>query len=335
MSEDDARKSMPLRERMLEVDDATKVDLEIDLGPEDAARLSARPGASARPQAIASAAPAVVRGAGSRPPVDKVQARVLARYGSPPEAIWQAPGYYISVKSRRTQIDSELLKRGNELFEAEQDLAAALVTIARAGVLACEQLSRTAKAPYVSALAVLKERESELRAADAKMLEKVEANARSVADIEKRLGDARAELEHAKRAAGPAAKDNAKVKEAEETIRILDLERRALVLDAQRLRESENPATESARKEYTASCADFAQFLMDDVMNFGDTFAVSRHKIAQLRRVVADAKQKVELHRVARETYDAEAFERGKKVLALGIVLGALLVAVVLVVAIS
>ena len=334
MSEDDPRKSMPVRERLLEVDDAAKVELEIDLRPEDAARLSARPGVSGRPPAIASAAPAVVRGAGSRPPVDKVQARVLARYGSPPEAIWQAPGYYLSVKSRRAEIDSEVLKRGNELFEAEQELAAALVTIARAGVLACEQLSRTAKAPYVSAMAVLKERENELRAADAKMMEKVEANARGVAELEKRVGEARGELERLKRAAGPAAKDNVKVKEAEEMVRVLDVERRSLMSDAQRLRGSENPATERARKEYTASCADFAQFLMDDVMNFGDTFAVSRNKIAQLRRVVAAAEQQLELHRIARECYDADAFERGKKVLAGGVVLGALLVFVVVFVAI-
>jgi hypothetical protein len=323
---------------MLEADDGGKVELEIDLRPEDAARLSGRPGISGRP--VGSAAPAVLKISGSKPPVDKVQARVLGRFGSPPDAIWQLPGYYFGVKARLAELDAEVLKRGNELFEAEQNLSAALVTIARAGVLACEQLSRAAKAPYVSAIAVLKERENELRAADAQMMAKVEANARAVADLEKRLGDARMELERAKsverRAGGPGkGPESAKVREAEDTIKILEQERKSLVSDAKRLREAENPATERARKEYTVSCADFAQFLMDDVMNFGDTFAVSRNKIAQLRRVVVDAEQKAELHRVARETYDVEAFDKGKKVLMGAIAFGVLFLLAIAFVVIS
>jgi hypothetical protein len=326
------------RVKVLEGDDSPDLELELDLGRthSNAPVQGAMEGegartTSGRPQPLGRAIAAVQRPIA--PVVDTMEARLLAKYPQAPTKLWEYPGYAKAVKERLAELETQAAQKRTKAEDAKAQLDAALVGIARRAVTLCEGLNRAAKQPYAPTLAHLASQEAQLRAVDGERMAKVDATHERALAIAKRLRPAENDLERARTEerqasagleGGPKSASAAqakvieaahkKVLEAQAAVTILREERSKLEAEAKSIATSHDPAAEAARADYNAICADFAQFAMDDTVNFGEEFSADRVTVTNLREVAERADKDAALYRAAADSYDRDAVAKGRTV---------------------
>jgi hypothetical protein len=347
MGDDQARKG---QYRMLDVETPARgLELELDVKSKEEVRISAKPNAAASsfrpdPRGVAVAV-GIDRVALSKPPlpVDNIEAKLLGNFGPVPTAIWQLPGYARHVAARLAELDAALGTREVRARRAQKDLDDASVSLARRGVTACNALTRQARAGYLPTLEQLAKREAHLRDVDSELAGAMKEHQSKVEALEKRSEVEYAELTRARaaeRAAGgddPAAKNSPalaaakkKVAECERKLEIIRDEKNTLEQSARDLRGAASPAVEAARADYASICADLAQFIAEDRINFGAEFDDARQRLAKLREVSQAADKELALYRAATQSYDAGAVAKGKQVL-YGSIVGAALFVIVII----
>ena len=153
--------------------------------------------------------------------VDPYEARVLADYGPPPDAFWQAPLYAVRVMSRRGELRRQLRERKDEEKQSSQKAEDALVAFGervRAHVSDGPMLDRVRAA------------EDLMRSRDSALAGMMDAHRAELGAIDGRIGPSRDELTHAQReeAAAQAAREaaDADTKRADAKVKRLDIEMR-------------------------------------------------------------------------------------------------------------
>ena len=77
-----------------------------------------------------------------------------------------------------------------------------------------------------------------------------------------------------------------------------------------------DPGVAQARADFRATCADFAQFVLDDRANFGEDYEEPRARIARLRNEVLISEKQLLVHRAASNAFDDKAMATGMRVTA-------------------
>jgi chromosome segregation ATPase len=334
MGDDDDLAGRAGKMRMLQTPESSPVlELELDVKTKDEVRASMKPApvGSMRPDARGvGAALGVDRGLLSRPPppIDNIEAKLLGNFGSVPAAIWELPGYARRVKSRLAELEAAIATRDGRATKAKKELEDAAVSLARRGITTCNALSRQARAPYVATLEQIAKREAHLRDVDQALAAQMKEHQQKVEALEKRVESQLSEVLAARRelrtAGGedPNAKATPaisaarkKVQDEESKLQILRDERTSLEQSAKALRGASTPAVDAARADYASICADLAQFIVDDRMNFGEEFDDARVRIARLRETSAAAQKELSLYRAAAGSYDSAAAAKGRNVM--------------------
>jgi len=169
-----------------------KIDLDMappparSSGSLPAARLSGPP--SHRSLPAPDGAPPIETAAGD---ADPFEARALADYGPPPDALWLTPMYAFRVTKRRGELRQMLAARRAEMARAAAQSEDALVAFA-------ERVRATAEAAGWRGFANVMADEEVLRGRDSGLAVEMDAYRAELAQVDARLADVEGAFEHTK-----------------------------------------------------------------------------------------------------------------------------------------
>jgi hypothetical protein len=208
-----------------------------------------------------------------KPAVDPYEAKVLADYGAPPDAFWNAPLYAYRVMARRSSLQRELAIRK---IEAERSIKRVEEALAAFGERVRSLEKGAASSMMASGLERVRQAEELLRSRDGALAAAMDAQKGTLAEIDARLAPAEVELGHvrAELARAEAARDAADedFKRADAKLKRLDIEIRNGA--SARIAEREPLSADAAQKNQRRAAAE--------------------QKLAEVQRVVAVAQAKVD-----------------------------------------
>ncbi len=297
------------REQILDGGDLDAgIALELDMGSSE--RASPEP-ASIR-VAAAAAAPLARGPAPATPQLDPIEIRMVARFGATPDSWWATPSYVRLVRARQVELAKELTIAEQHYVAAKAALDDALVSIGQRAIAEVRNTVKGSRGSYLKTLDRLAKRETELKAIDTAVYEESEKHRDTMRTLFERIEATKTKL---------AA---SKGKDLTADLAALQQERDATERAMKMPTKSLDPEVERVRREFRATCADFAQFVLDDRANFSDDYEEPRARIARLRNAVDAEEKKVLLHDAASNAFDEKAMATGIRVMYGGIGLAVL-----------
>jgi hypothetical protein len=289
------------REQILDGGDLeSPVALELDLGPAPSSRNAPTP--PSEPSRVATAAAVDTRASlASVPDLDRVEVRMVARFGMVPESWLGTPGYVRHVRARQVELEKELRSADEEFLVSKTALDDGLIAV---GQRALSEVRGTQKArgSYLKSLDRLAKREAELKIVDKAGFEESERQRGELQALFERIEAVKRKLEATK------------TKELAAELTALQQEREVVEKAVKVPSRSQDPEVEQARKVFRAACADFASFVLEDRANFGEDYEEARARVARLKLACDAAEKKVLLLQAAQTAYDASALATGVRV---------------------
>jgi hypothetical protein len=239
--------------------------------------------------------------------VDPTAVERLADFGPRPAHWYDAPKYAQQVRARLVTLEVELKGAEKRADLGRTALDDALVTTGLRGIAWMKTTMRPARNSYLKTIDNLTKRENELKAVDATVVQNTETAREALVDVLEKINGAR--------------RANAGGVDA------LAQERDTIERSVRVPAKSLDPTIERARGDFRTACTDFARFILDDRAVFGVDFDDLRASIARLREVADAAELRLQMHGAALDAFDHGAVALGKGVVIVAIVLAVVAVA--------